>query len=359
MKSKLILILLLLFYWGQAMSDDTEKYWNEVYDTRYKYIEANFGSLPNDILKIMHLSGAWPGGGLYKFKADKLGSDLWVYMTFGLTNPDMPTTVIPRSIEIKQDSGRPGSTSLTLGKKQNVPSYTGRNGYGYELMVVTKGEKQWPLWLLQWAVEAELIKDADLLGRVEKYNGLVVEDIGVGGDGVINVLFQKADAPFPKDIVLPKGSSPIIIATVITDDEMKWSDTNGRDKLLAALKGANVAQLSDISRVSIFHPNGVDFVSINTRDKASSLHKLGLLRKAYLFPLEFGGQDTDANTIYIPKNAMIEKLRFEKQVMQLAQKGLLENYNATPEYKGDSVVPAKLLLQATGKQSIKLEINVF
>lgn len=359
MKAKYILMILILILWGKAMAKEDGQYWNKVYETRYKFIEDNIGPLPDDILKIMHMSGSWPGGGLYKFKASKLGNDLWAYMTFGLTNPDMPTAVTPKNVQIKGESDRPESTSLTLEKKPNVPSYPDRNGYGYELIVVTKGEKEWPLWLLQWAVEAELINDVDILGRVEKYNGLTIEDVGIGADGFVNVLFQKAESPFPETIKLPKGDSPLIFATVISDDEMIWSKTNGRENLLAKLKQANIGQISDLERNSVFHPKGINYASINSRESAAKMHEQGILRKAYLFPLEFGGEEIDVNTIYLPKSAYIQKLAFEQKVMQYAQDGLIDNYKATPEYKGKSFIPSSLFLQATGKEDLEIKINIF
>lgn len=40
-----------------------EDVWQNVYDTRTQYYEKNIGQLPNDILKIVHMAGVWPGGG--------------------------------------------------------------------------------------------------------------------------------------------------------------------------------------------------------------------------------------------------------------------------------------------------------
>ncbi|NVJ51511.1 MAG: suppressor of fused domain protein [Gammaproteobacteria bacterium] len=370
---KSIIVFGLLLNWGLLMAKDIdssgneqsgkeqsakEQLWNQVYDARQAFVERHIGALPDDILKIVHLGGTWPGGGLFKFKATQLEGDYWVYMTFGLTNPDMPTTVTPTDVEIDPEPGAE-STSLRLVKKEQVPSYPERIGYGYELMIITKGEQEWPLWLLQWAVEAELIGDVDFLGRVEQYQGLTVEDIKVGPSGFVNVLFQTAQAPLPSAIDLPAGKSPIIVATVITDDEMRWSQSNGRDKLFARLMQNQDGQVSDIQRPSIFHPKGVDLANVNSREAAVDLYEQGLLRKAHLFPTDFGGEDVEANTIYLPKSAFIEKYQFEQKVLQYAQQGLINNYTAQPIYQGDSFVPAKLQLSATGQENISLEIHVF
>jgi len=341
------------------MDDENEALWNAVYEARYQCVENKLGELPPDILKIMHLSGTWPGGGLYKFNAAKLSDDLWVYMTFGLTNPDMPTSFCPKEIEVENENGLPSRTQFTLEKKKEVPSYPDRCGYGYELMVVTRGEEEWPLWFLQWAVEAELMNDVDILGRVENYNGLTVEDINVGDNGAINVLFQKAQNPFPCKLSLPTGQPSLIIATSITDDEMLWSRNYGRDKLFEKLGTSGVGQISDINRASILHPEGVDYSAVNSREKAAELAEAGLLRKVQLFPLEFGGEDVEQNTIYLPKKAAIEKLRFEQRVMDLAQSGLINSYTASPDYQGDSYIPSDLRLEASGNENVAITIQIF
>ena len=73
--------------------DPKEELWNQVYDARRAYFENTIGPLPNDILKMIEMTGIWPGGGLFVIPADRVGPDVWAYTTFGLTNPDMPTTV--------------------------------------------------------------------------------------------------------------------------------------------------------------------------------------------------------------------------------------------------------------------------
>jgi len=357
---QLALLFIILFSGRLILANDSDKLWDQVYDERTKFVEENIGTLPEDILKIVHLSGTWPGGGLYKFKADKLGDNYWAYMTFGLTNPDMPTKVVPSNVNVEQDeSNRPEKTSLTLESKQNVPSYPDRIGYGYELLVITEGEKDWPLWFLQWAVQAELLNDADILGRVEQYKGLTVEDINIGGDGFVNMLFQKALSPFPSKIELGGKTARIIIATAISDDEMEWSKSNGRDNLLTELSKSKVHQISHLKRESIFYPKGIEYSEVNSREMAETMFEKGLLRKAYLFPIDFGGQEVAENVIYLTKDALIKKMQFESKVLELGQNGLIENYSAKPEYVGDSFVPKRLKLEATGKESTNTVIDVF
>jgi len=76
-----------------AADSDAEQAWQKAYDTRQQYYENTVGTFPKDILKLAHMTGVWPGGGLFVLEANKLGKDTWVYTTFGLSNPDMPTSV--------------------------------------------------------------------------------------------------------------------------------------------------------------------------------------------------------------------------------------------------------------------------
>jgi hypothetical protein len=238
-----------------AAQTPAEKLWQQVYDARTKAYEANFGKLPPDILKLGDLMGVWPGGGLYVIPAAKLGSGMVAYTTFGLSNPDMPTTVTLADVktEDKTDSSgrRTSSTQGTLKKKENIRPRTSRPGYGYEVIVLAAENAEWPLWLLQWSAKAELIGDVDLLGRVEKYQGFTVEQIRIGDNRAVNVLFAKAQAPLPADIQLPNGKAELIVATVITEEEMRWSMKNGRAGLLEALRGAGVGQRSVLNRNSV------------------------------------------------------------------------------------------------------------
>jgi hypothetical protein len=340
-------------------AENNEDQWQKVYDERTAFIESNFGPVPVDILKIGHMTGVWPGGGLYKLKASKLGNDLWLYTTFGFSNPDMPTTVTVSDINVESENDRLVKSSGTLSKKENVASYPGRPGYGYEIIVIANESKDWPLWFLQWAANAEILNDADLLGRVEKYDGLTIEDIAVDDGQFINVLITTAYSPLPTSIKLSNGEAKLLIATVITDDEMAWSLSNGRKALKDELKKTDVGQFSILDRKSIFNPEPLDYSTIDSLEKAKSLHEKGLLRKVYLFPLEFGGEDVDVNVIYLPRFAAIDKKALEEKVIQLAQQGMIDNYSAKPIYKGKSFIASAIDIVASGSGGIKHTVNVW
>jgi hypothetical protein len=231
--------------------DRNEELWNQVYDARHAYFESTIGPLPDDILKMMNMTGIWPGGGLFVIPASRLGPDIWAYTTFGFTNPDMPATVTASDVHIESDAkGLPLKMTGKLSPKIPAPSVPGSAGYGYEILILTNGRAEWPLSFLQWAVNAELAHDAGLLDRVEKHAGLTVEEIEVGTVRPIDVLIAKARPPLPGPAQLPNGTMQILAATTITPEEMKWSFDHGRAALLERLARAGIGQISDPGRIS-------------------------------------------------------------------------------------------------------------
>ncbi|MBC3911260.1 suppressor of fused domain protein [Undibacterium umbellatum] len=340
--------------------EQAEQLWQAVYEARAAAYSEQFGPLPADILKMMNLSGVWPGGGLYQLAAPQLSATAWLSSSFGLSNPDMPTTVISEEVSSEHDHlGRPTRTTTRLLSKDNMATYPGRPGYGYEFMVLTQGQEEWPLWLLQWAVNSEIQQDVDFLGRVDQYQGMTVEDIYVGGEQMVNILITRARAPLPATISLPNGEMSLLVATTITDDEMIWSKTNGRNALMNLLQKSGVGQFSHPDRPSVIHPQGVDYASIKSREQAEALAEQGLLRRGYLFPLQFGGEETAFNVAYMPRQGYMRKLFADKQINELVQQGQIQNYQAHPEYLGDSFIPKRIRIQATGDANLNFDIDMY
>ncbi|WKD48224.1 suppressor of fused domain protein [Microbulbifer spongiae] len=231
---------------------DSEEFWQKVYDERTAYYEKHIGTFPDDILKMGNMTGVWPGGGLFVMPADKLGKGLWAYTTFGMSNPDMPASTVMEDYKIEvDDQGQTSKYSGSLQNKKQAQSPDGAAGYGYEMIIIAKENAEWPLWFMQWTVNAEILNDAGILERVEEYNGLTVQDIQVGESESINVLIAKANKPLPAGLSLPNGKMDILIATVITDAEMQWSMENGRDVLLTKLSESGAGQISDRNRKSV------------------------------------------------------------------------------------------------------------
>lgn len=233
---------------------DKEQQWQQVYDARTAFYEQYIGALPADIMKSPSLFVVWPAGGFYVIPADKIAKGLWAYTSFGLSNADMPANMTATNVQLEyDDQGRVTSSSSTLENKNQQMTAPDTAGYGYEVLLITKENEEWPLWFLQWFANAELSNDAGILNRVEEYNGLTVEAIQVGenSEDQINVLITKAQQPLPTGIQLPNGKMEFLVAIVITDEEMQWSMEHGRDALLQKLMRSGIGQVSDRHRASV------------------------------------------------------------------------------------------------------------
>ena len=108
--------------------------------------------------------------------------------------------------------------------------------------------QQWPLNVLQWAVNAEITNDVGLIGRVDQHDGLTVGEIDVGKGQRVNILITRAQPPLPGGTRLPSGRMDVLVATTITDEEVAWSKRHGRPALLAKLKEAGIGQESRLER---------------------------------------------------------------------------------------------------------------
>jgi len=227
----------LFVFAANADGKPEEDRWLDTLDAREAYFESSVGPLPKGILRIPGTQETWPGGGLLTIPAPRLGTpvtgtDMAVYTTSGFTNSDMPT-----------HSHRVG---FKPGPDENPAA-----GYGYELMVVAQQNTDWPLSLLQWAVNEELVNDIGLLDKVEKHGGFTLEQIDVGKSRRINILISKALSPMPTGTQLPAGKMEVLVATAITADEMRWSKDNGAGPLLQKLNDAGVGQVSKLGRGSV------------------------------------------------------------------------------------------------------------
>jgi hypothetical protein len=233
---------------ANAEDKSEEKLWFDTYDARERYFESAVGPLPKDIIKMRSMAGVWPGGGLYVVPAPRIGANLAVYTTSGLTNADMPTDV--RMVGFKLDADGK-QVAGRLRKKARAGQPPGAAGYGYELMVIAPKGVDWPLMVLQWAVNEELVNDIGLLAKVEKSDGFTVAQIDVDESEPVNILISKALRPLPTGTQLPAGKMEILVATTITAEEMRWSRKNRRDALLQRLKDAGVGQVSKLGRASV------------------------------------------------------------------------------------------------------------
>ncbi|MBA4720969.1 hypothetical protein [Alloalcanivorax xenomutans] len=90
-----------------------------------------------------------------------------------------------------------------------------------------------------------------ILKWLEDYNGLTVQEVQVAEDDFVIVLISEARQPLPLGVDPPNGRMDLLVATVITDDEMEWFMGNGRGALLDKLIAAGVGQVSEKGGKSI------------------------------------------------------------------------------------------------------------
>jgi hypothetical protein len=229
--------------WGTAI-ERAQGNWDQVYAAREAIYAEHFGVIHGDVQKLMNLTGVWPGGCLVQIESAR--HQIWVTSSFGLTNPDMPARTRPEQFAVENNpdrSVRRYQSTLVGRPPRAVPA--GRAGYGYEVLVFTRRKEQWPLMFLNWAVQAEILRDADVLGRVHRYGTLTVESISLGdgqsADFLIAPLLQFVSARAD----LPNGSMELLAATLITRPEMQFGLEHGGPALLERIKSRPQGQISD------------------------------------------------------------------------------------------------------------------
>lgn len=226
---------------AQAGGVTNAELWRTTDDMRGLFFETTIGPLPRTIMQMPGMASAWPRGGLYVIPAKRLGDGLVAYTTFGLSNPDMPA------------SARIAEASANAGLRPDAPAdphAPHAAGYGYELLVLAAKDQPWALDILQWAVNAEVGRDAGLLAHVDHDAGLL-KRIDVGSGNPLTLLIARARPPLPAGGRLVGAEFALLVATVVTDDEAAWALTNGRAALLDKLEAAGVGQASVLGRPGV------------------------------------------------------------------------------------------------------------
>jgi len=103
------------------------------------------------------------------------------------------------------------------------------------------------------------------------------------------------------------------------------------------------AQESDAPPVAVARP---DFSAVKTAEDIEKLVAEGVLVPILVVPLPFGGTDDAINTAYVTPEAAAEKQLMDATLVELADQGLLNSFELEPEYRGESLIPAKLTFRA-------------
>lgn len=117
------------------------------------------------------------------------------------------------------------------------------------------------------------------------------------------------------------------------------------------MKKALLSLLILLSSMSLFAQDteqALDFSEVDSFKKAARLHKKGKLSKIYMMPIDFGGDDSQVNTLFVPEFVKTFKDKVDKRIETLLYDGKKLSFEALPEYKGKSFVPSKLKILVTG-----------
>lgn len=237
---------------GDDEASEEDELFDRVCEAREEFFEDTFGVMPSDVLKLNNMMGVWPGGCLVQIDAKQLQQQPCVTATFGLTNPDMPATT--RSEDVVHEERTEGdklmrSTSMRLVARERVEVPAGLAGYGYEALVITSEQADWPTLFLSWFVTNEINHDAGWLKRV-LHDGAVVVKCPLRDYPRLKLLLAKAADPLPDSYMLPNGMMHLLIATSITESEYAFAQKRGAVELLQSLLQSPSGQTSVIFRSS-------------------------------------------------------------------------------------------------------------
>ena len=223
---------------SEQSADD--RLWDDVHDARVQAFETGFGKLPQDIQKLVNLTGIWPGGGLYVIPAPQLRAGAAVYASFGLTNPDMPSrlTIGQSETTVSENGERLECFKGTIAHKEQPPPVRAWPGYGYEIVVVADENEEWPLWLLQWAVQAEILNDVGMRDRMDTYGGMTVESVRMSEDAAWTQRIAGAFAGVRRGAVQRAGAC---LGGGLARD-WRASDTGARSGTCSGLQRRHVAR---------------------------------------------------------------------------------------------------------------------
>ena len=105
---------------------------------------------------------------------------------------------------------------------------------------------------------------------------------------------------------------------------------------------------------------GPDFSTIDSLEKAVELFHRGDLEKLLLIPPEFGGEDIPDNTLYVPLGIADVKTGIDNNIIgPLVEEGKITNYEALPEYQGESFVPIAIKIVASEPGDFTSTINIW
>ncbi|MDR0195869.1 MAG: hypothetical protein LBI73_12170 [Myroides sp.] len=113
------------------------------------------------------------------------------------------------------------------------------------------------------------------------------------------------------------------------------------------------------SKILIDTSKPCNYADICSYDEAEQYYQAGQLGKLYLIGLTFGGDDSPVNTLYAPQDAVVQKEAIDHHIESQLREGLKLQYRAFPEYKENSFIPSRILIEIDGDKTYSEEIEIW
>ncbi len=94
-------------------------------------------------------------------------------------------------------------------------------------------------------------------------------------------------------------------------------------------------------------PGGPDFSDVTTKAAARKLVREGRLVEITLFPAELGGEEIAENISYTTPEAAEARAMVIGTLGRFFEEGLIDKLQVIPEYRGESIVPTRIIMNAT------------
>jgi hypothetical protein len=177
--------------------------------------------LESDLAEVKELDPNWLPMGV-RVAPPSAEYPYWSYVTSGLSNP---FTVAPGA-ELEEAA----------------PS-----GIGYEMVIHTPEEAQWPVLRLLDMMAYNLV----CLRAFALNHRYPVEGSLTGGETKLNGFVFVRDTSRPAEFLLPSGKVQLLTLVGVTRNEMAFSRSNGMDKLMAKLHDAGAGFITRPEREEV------------------------------------------------------------------------------------------------------------
>ena len=177
--------------------------------------------LESDLAEIKEMDPNWGGMGV-RVAPPTPEYPYWTYVTSGLSNP---FTVAPGE-EI--EPGRP-------------------SGIGYEMVIHTPEEAQWPVLRLLDMMAYNLV----CMRAFAAGHRYPVEGTLTGGESKLNGFVFVTDPSRPSHFQLESGQVQLLTLVGVTKNEMAFSRSNGMERLMAKLVAAGTGYITHPEREQV------------------------------------------------------------------------------------------------------------